>query len=395
MFALMDSELIAAKVRQATGLLDEFDIDLWVVFVRETTLQRDPAMSLVVGTDVAWQSFFAYHRSGRSVALVGYHDREDFARSGVFSEIRTYTQDIRDDLLDLLHSFNPATIAFNYSRNDPAADGLTHGMHSLLQEYLESSPFADRIVSAERLHSALRARKLTEETERLHAAAFLAADAWKRSLPDLAVGMTEREVAAVIERNMATLGSEPSFPTIVNAGDKTAPGHGSPTDARIEAGDLLHVDFGARLNGYCSDLQRLLYFFRKGETAPPPELAEAFETVRTVIDDSAKRCVPGARGFEIDAAARRHLTDHGYDEYQHALGHQLGQAVHDGGAILGPKWHRYGVTPEIPLEINNVFTLELEILLPGIGCVGLEEDVCVTERGARFLCPRQTELTCK
>ncbi|MDH4032775.1 MAG: aminopeptidase P family protein, partial [candidate division Zixibacteria bacterium] len=74
------------------------------------------------------------------------------------------------------------------------------------------------------------------------------------------------------------------------------------------------------------------------------------------------------------------------------LGHQLGRAVHDGGAIIGPKWERYGKTAEMKLEAGNVFTLELEINLPGIGCVGLEEDVLIVDGGARFLCPRQLEL---
>jgi Xaa-Pro aminopeptidase len=98
------------------------------------------------------------------------------------------------------------------------------------------------------------------------------------------------------------------------------------------------------------------------------------------------------RGHEIDSIARKILAGAGYEDYQHALGHQLGRAVHDGGALLGPKWERYGKAPTMTLELNNVFTLELEIMLPDVGCVGLEEDVCVTENGARFLCPRQLEL---
>ena len=66
--------------------------------------------------------------------------------------------------------------------------------------------------------------------------------------------------------------------------------------------------------------------------------------------------------------------------------------MHDGAAIVGPKWKRYGITPTIPLEENNVFTVELGIELEGIGYVGLEEDLAVTENGGKFLCPRQTEL---
>ncbi|KAA3631186.1 MAG: M24 family metallopeptidase [Calditrichaeota bacterium] len=86
------------------------------------------------------------------------------------------------------------------------------------------------------------------------------------------------------------------------------------------------------------------------------------------------------------------LKENGFPEYEHALGHQLGRDVHDGGALIGPKWERYGNSPMIPLEENNAFTLELEIILPGIGCVGLEEDIVITKTGGKFISPRQTEL---
>jgi Xaa-Pro aminopeptidase len=89
------------------------------------------------------------------------------------------------------------------------------------------------------------------------------------------------------------------------------------------------------------------------------------------------------------------LREKGYPEFPHALGHQLGRSVHDGGALIGPRWERYGAVTSIPLEEGNVFTLELEIILPGIGCVGLEEDIVITAAGGRFLGPRQQELIVK
>jgi Xaa-Pro aminopeptidase len=202
-------------------------------------------------------------------------------------------------------------------------------------------------------------------------------------------------LAKVIDSETVNLGGVPSFETIVNAGSKTDPGHGHPTDARLEPGDLLHVDFGVKLDRYCSDIQRLLYFRRRGEISVPEELIRAFNKVRDIITESAKLSRPGARGWEIDAQARKMLKYAKYPEYQHGLGHQLGRAVHDGGAMIGPKWERYGTTPTLKIEAGNVFTLELEIVLPGIGCVGLEEDVVITEQGARFLCPRQLELAVK
>ena len=387
--------LARAKGQQAIALLQELGLDMWLVFVRETPVMADPVLPLVVGRDVTWESFFAFTRSGHAIALVGNLDRELFTRQGSFDEVRTYTEGVGQDLLRLLKEFNPQTIAVNYSTDNPSADGLTHGLYLLLNGYLSDSPYRDRLVSAEHLCGKLRSRKLPEEIARLRQAARLAGEAFELALPSLSTNMTEKQVAAVIDRELRAVRAEPAFPTLVNAGDKTAAGHGHPTEAVLRPGDLLHIDFGARFNDYCSDIQRVVYSLRPGEKEPPHELAEAFSTVSEIISAAARRALPGTPAYEIDSLARTMLADAGYDEYQHALGHQLGRAVHDGGAIIGPRWPRYGAAPSLPLEEGNVFTLELEINLPGIGCVGLEEDVVIGARGSEFLSSRQLELKVK
>ncbi len=389
-------DIVKQKIRQAGAILDELDIDLWLLFVRETGMQADPAMPLVVGDDdCTWQSVFVYTRTGKAIALVGNFDKDIYTRHGRFDEVLTYTQGVKQDINRLLDRLKPASIALNYSTSNPAADGLTYGMYRLLCEYLEGTPYRDNLVSAEALLGKLRSRKTPMETDRLESAAVMATDAWRQVVKSVQVGMTEIEIGRLIDTLIGDMGGTSAFPTIVNAGDKTSPGHGYPTEAKLEAGDLLHVDFGARLDDYCSDIQRLIYFTRPGESGPPPELTEAFNTVRDIISKTGDKSRLGVRGCEVDALARQMLVDNGYDEYQHALGHQLGRAVHDGGALIGPKWERYGPTPSIELEETNVFTLELEIMLPGIGCCGLEEDMSITKQGARFLCPRQLELIVK
>ena len=388
-------DIIKEKIQQAGRVLEELDTDAWMVFVRETPMMADPTMAMVVGFEAVWNSFFIYTRKGDAIAVVGNLDAEDYRRSGRFSEVIPYVKGVKEDLRELISRLDPQQIAVNYSLDNPAADGLTHGMYLQLIEYLEGTPYCDRIISAEQVVSKLRARKLPAEVDLISRAAKAAVEVWQESLPDFKIGMSEIEIAAVIEGNVRRRDLEPSFRTVVNAGDKTLPGHGSPTKAKIDPGDLLHVDFGVKLNDYCSDLQRLVYFNRRGETSAPQELLDAFHMVENIITETGKMCKPGVKGFEIDALAREMLSDNGYPEYEHALGHQIGRDVHDGGGIIGPKWERYGKTPEIALEEGNVSTLELEINLPGIGCVGLEEDICVTEKGARFLCPRQKELTVK
>lgn len=368
-------------------------------------MMADPSLAMVVGHEATWHSFFIYTRSGqadkddktglagRTVALVGNLDAENYRKSNRFDEVITYTTGVKTDFCRLLSDLSPRSIAINYSVNNVAADGLTHGMYLQLVEYLEGTPFAKRLVSSEELLSKLRSRKLPLEIARVTEAGKLSVDIWKEASGKFRTGQTEIEIAELLHLEMRRRGVIPSFDTIVNAGDKTLPGHGLPTNAVLEPGDLLHVDFGVRKDDYCSDLQRLVYFRRRTETHPPQELVEAFETVNNIITETAAISTPGRKGFEIDRLARRMLSDHGYPEYQHALGHQIGRDVHDGGAILGPKWERYGSTPGMTIEENNLFTLELEINLPGIGCVGLEENIVVTKDGGSFLCPRQQELT--
>jgi|WetSurMetagenome_2_1015567.scaffolds.fasta_scaffold79794_2 Xaa-Pro aminopeptidase len=385
-------DIIKAKIAQATRLLDEMQIDAWALFERETSIQKDPTHSMVVGIDVVWNSLFLFTRTGDAVAVVGNFDEDEFKRSGRFTEVRTFVKGPGDEIKKLLARVDPKSLALNYSTSDASADGLTHGMFLLLQSYLADTPYADRIISSQEFAGKLRARKLPEEIARLEKAAVLATRAWDSASHQFRLGMTEIEIGAIVDGEIKKAGGAPSFETIVNAGAKTNPGHGHPTDATLEPGDLLHVDFGIRIDDYCSDLQRLIYFRRPGQASPPADLVKAFETVRDIIEDTRKAARPGLKGHEVDSLARRILHDKGYPEYEHALGHQLGRAVHDGGGILGPQWERYGTTPHQVIEAGNVFTLELEILLPGIGCVGLEEDVVVEDNTTRFICTPQTNL---
>jgi Xaa-Pro aminopeptidase len=388
-------DIIKGKIEQAIGILEELQLDCWMVFVRETAMASDPVLPLVVGFDVVWQSFFVFTRKGDAIALVGNFDEEDFRRSGRFTEVISYTEGVSQDIRKVLNRIDPQQIGINYSLNNVAADGLSHGMYLLLKEHLSKTPFVDQFVSAEELVGKLRSRKLPAEVDMVGKAAELADDAWQKAVSQINAGMTEIEIARLLENFIKQNGDIHSFRTTVNAGDKTPAGHCEPTEAKVGPGDLLHVDFGVKHNDYCSDIQRLLYFKRPGEDQPPAEVREAFNLVNAIITETATMCKPGAKGYEIDGRAREMLSENGFPEYQHALGHQLGRDVHDGGAIIGPRWERYGVTPSIPLEENNVFTLELDIKLPGIGFVGLEEDVCITEEGAKFLSPRQMELAVK
>jgi Xaa-Pro aminopeptidase len=324
--------------------------------------------------------------------LAGEADAADYQRSRLYKEVVVYGEDMGATLLEIVASQDPQQIAINYSQNSITADGLSHGLYLSLLEWLDKSPYRQRLVSAEALMAKLRGRKTEEEIARIQRAAELAHRVWETSLATIRPGMSEIEIAGVIDTNIGNTGQQPSFGTIVNSGAKTRPGHGAPTEAILEPGDLLHVDFGVRYQGFCSDIQRVAYYKRDYEGDPPEALSKAFLKIKSIIDETAKEYQTGVRGHTIDALARKMLAEDGYPEYPHALGHQVGRAVHDGAAIVGPLWKRYGEMPCIPLEAGNTFTVELGIDVQGIGAMSLEEDLVVTDDGGRFLGPRQTEL---
>jgi Xaa-Pro dipeptidase len=127
------------------------------------------------------------------------------------------------------------------------------------------------------------------------------------------------------------------------------------------------------------------------EPEPPPAVSRAFRACLDAIEAARNVLYPGVAGWQVDAAARGALVAAGYPEYMHAVGHSVGLACHDGGPLLGPRWPRYGETPERPVEPSSVYTLELGTATER-GYIGLEDEVLVTEQGARYLSSAQREL---
>jgi Xaa-Pro aminopeptidase len=386
-------QLIQTKIKQAVDILNELGIDMWLTLCRESDSVPDPAIELISLHKVIWTTAFVITATGETTVLVGEADATEHEGSGLFDEVVVYNKDVGTALVKIIASHDPQKIAVNYSKYNITADGLSHGLYLSLIDWLAGTPYGRRLVTAEGLIARLRDRKTKPELRRIKRAAELAHQSWEVSLETIAVGMSEIEIAGIIDANIRKTGHEPSFETIVNAGTKTQSGHGLPTRAVLEKGDLLHVDFGVRCEDYCSDIQRVAYCRREGEREPPEVLLKAFAKIKAIIDETAKRYKTGQLGHVIDALARKMLADDGYPEYPHALGHQIGRAVHDGAAIVGPLWKRYGQMPCIPLETGNTFTVELGINIASIGAMSLEENLLVTDKGGRFFCPRQTELT--
>ncbi|MBN1247866.1 MAG: aminopeptidase P family protein [Anaerolineae bacterium] len=388
--------IVQEKTAQAVEILNEHDVDLWVTLVRETSQVKDPVLDLLLGFNLTWLSALLIHRDGRCKAIVGRFDAANFEQLGAYDDVIVYDQAFQPVLRRTLEAFEPATIAINTSRSDPAADGLTHGLYLRLMDTLAGTPYASRLKSAEAIIGALRGRKTASELELIEAAVVETQTAIAELHQVIRPGVADTEVADVLHgyataRGYGTAWDWDGCP-VVTVGPESVFGHGMPTGLRAAPGNLVHIDFGLRRRGFVADLQRTWYL-RTGTNAPvPEEVIAAWEAVTRALEAGRAALRPGARGWEVDAAARTSLVGDGYPEFMHAFGHHVGRTAHDGATVLGPKWERYGTSIEGVIEAGNVFAIELGVAVPGRGYVSREEDVVVTSEGARYLGEPQDEL---
>ena len=384
------------KIAQAIEILQELDIDLWMVIDRESGLLSDPIMDYVVGGGVTWLSFFLFFKNGEKHALVGNLDIEKFRRTGLFDTVTAYKGSPRDDLLALLNRLDPQKIAIDYSRDSAAADGLTHGNYLNLMELLKETDFPGRLVSAEKVIAKIRGKKSSEELRRLRLACQKTLEIYGRVGQAIRPGMSEKDLADWITAEREKIGLaaawEVSSCPAVFSGPQEIGAHSAPTANILQPGHVFNVDFGVVVDKYCSDLQRTWYILRPGEKEAPPPVQKGFAALSESIRLAFAALKPGVRGLDIDQIARGYIVSQGYEEYPHALGHQVGRYAHDGGALLAPAWERYGNLPFLPLEKDQVFTIEPRIYIKDFGVATVEEMAVITADGAEYLSQPQSEL---
>ena len=217
-----DFKVVNEKLEQAVAILQEQNVDAWLVFARETTLTPDPCVDMVAGMDFTWHSAFLIARTGARIAIVGRFDAENVRAIGGYTEVIPYDESFRPALKDAVTRLDPTSIALDYSENDPAADGLTHGMYLELLRTFEGTAYADCFVSAEAVVGSLRGRKSPTEIERIREAIRTTEKLYADLGASLAIGQTESEIAARLTKARKALGLGTSwgedYCPIVNAG---------------------------------------------------------------------------------------------------------------------------------------------------------------------------------
>jgi Xaa-Pro aminopeptidase len=219
------------------------------------------------------------------------------------------------------------------------------------------------------------------EIAALERAAHLAAAAFEEIVPLLRPGLAERDIALALEFAMRRLGGdEKSFDLIVASGERGALPHGAASDRLLRAGELVTIDFGLRLHGYCSDETVTLAL---GEI--DAELERVYATVYQAQQQAIAAIRPGIPLKEIDAVARNVIAEAGYGPFfGHGLGHGVGLEVHEYPTLSSRSIDT--------AQDGMVFTIEPGIYLPGKGGVRLEDMVVVTHDGCRKLTRIPKEL---
>ncbi len=227
----------------------------------------------------------------------------------------------------------------------------------------------------------LREQKDAGEIGLIRNAADVATRALARTLPRIAVGMSELAVAGVLEKALRDEGSEGfPFPSIVASGPRSALPHARSSTRLLEAGDFLLMDFGAEVGGYCSDVTRTVVVGRASE-----EQRAVYEVVRGANERASAGVRAGMSGRDADAIARQYIDRAGFGElFGHSLGHGIGLEVHE-----APRLAR---TSEGALVEGAVVTIEPGIYRPGWGGVRIEDDVVLEPNGPTILTQFPREL---
>lgn len=282
-------------------------------------------------------------------------------------EIKCYREGLVKALPDYLRQLKTIRLGFETVR-------LSHKIYKDIEEILAKEKLQVMLVPMENLVEQIREVKDENEIEKTRDALLLAEKSFERLLELIRPGMTERNIAWLLEKEMRESGAEAlAFPIIVASGPNSAQPHAIPSDRCWLKGEPLLFDWGARLGGYCSDISRTLV---AGQ--PNDMFQSVYGTVRTAQKKAIEAIRDGASSMAVDKIARDHIENNGFKgKFGHSLGHGTGLAVHEGP--------RLSPLRDCILKAGQLVTVEPGIYIPGWGGIRIENQVVVREKEAEVL----------
>lgn len=282
-------------------------------------------------------------------------------------DIVCYKQGLDKALPDIVGSLGIRRLGFESVR-------LSQKNHYAYATALREKNASIEMIPTENIVETLRQVKSEDEIQRTAHALRLAEKAFSDVLARIRPGLSEKEVAWDMEKTMREAGAQGlSFPVIVASGPNSALPHAVPSDRKIERGEPILVDWGARLDEYCSDTTRTMILGK-----PDNRFTTVFDTVVAARDTATAAIRGGASGTAVDKIARDLIHKSGFaGKFGHSLGHGTGLAVHEAPRLSPVKNDR--------LSPGMIVTVEPGIYLPGWGGVRMENQVVVLADGARVL----------
>ena len=338
------------------------------------------ALVLIPGASLVYTSGLHFHLMERPVVMI---IKKGGTQAIILPELEMQKlTDLPYDIQKYPYGENPElwTQSFREAFSDLELDGKTIGMEPLslrMLEYGFLKKAAGQVIfqDAQDLIGSLRIKKDENEVSSLRMAAEVAQKALENTIPGIKIGVSEKDIASELSLQLFRSGSEPemAFSPIVSAGENGANPHAVPTDRKLKNGDLLVIDWGARVDGYISDITRT---FAIGKV--DPEMIKIHKIVQEANAAGRKAGKPGIACAAVDIAARDVIEQAGYGKFfTHRTGHGIGMESHEDPYIRGDN--------NQIMEPGMAYTVEPGIYLPAVNGVRIEDDMLVTQTGSESL----------
>ncbi len=360
-------ELRIASLRKAMG---EFRIDAQLVLIEENRRYLSGFTAEDTGHD---ESAGALLITGNALfVLTDTRYELQAQRECPGFQVVVYKKGLSKELPDVLSGLEggvPGRLGYEKRK-------MTCAQFEAIQSEIQKSGISTELVGNKDIVEQFRLIKSDSEIDAVKNALLLAENAFSGLLESLSPGMTEKDIAWALEKRMREAGAQTvSFPVIVAAGPNAALPHAIPGADTIQSGQPVLFDWGARLNGYCSDTSRTITLGQ-----PDGEFEKIFNAVYDAQQKATEAVRPGVYTQDIDAIAREALKDKGLEGYfGHGLGHGVGLAIHEPPS-LSPVPER-----NTRIEENMIFTVEPGVYIPGWGGIRLENMVLVRNDGPEVL----------
>lgn len=350
------------RIARVQGLMNSSGCELLVLFPSANMLYLsgfydEPGERLL---------FLLVPREGEPLFLAPALYADQIRQSSPVQDIRIWKDS--DDPMALL---KPALAELGSNEADVLVDDTMWAMFLLLlRAALPQAAFSP----ASQVMVPLRMRKTPDELHHMAKAGAIADEAFEEIVELRVTGLTELQLAAALEEAMRRRGAEKiAFETLVASGPNSALPHYRAGQRRIEPGDVIILDFGCRVHGYCSDITRTVVCKK-----PSREVEEVYEIVKEAQERAVRAVRPGVAAGDLDRAARAQIARAGYGErFIHRTGHGIGLEVHEAPYINEGN--------RLEVEEGMTFSLEPGIYLPARFGIRIEDIVAVTETGATRL----------